>query len=94
MAKFEFSYPVVYFDWQEEHFTEGVIAFRAGLPNYKANLLDQDNLCVLKEAWMVGYRDAEDDHSEGASLHHMGITRDETSPKALFRMALRHTQNL
>lgn len=94
MANFEFNYPVVYFDWQEEHFIEGVLAFRTGLPNNKENLLDQDNLCMLNEAWIVGYRDAEEDHSECATLHHMGITRDETTPKELFGMALMHTKNL
>ena len=94
MANFEFNYPVVYFDWQEEHFTEGVVAFRAGLPNHKENLLDRDNLCMLNEAWIVGYRDAEEDYCECVTCNHMGMTRTETPPKELFRMAVRHTQSL
>ena len=94
MIEFEFNYPVVHFDWQEESFIEGVIAFRSGLPNYKENLLDQDNHCVLNEAWVVGYRDAEEDDSESATCHHLCIIRPENTPKELFRMALKHTQNL
>lgn len=94
MANFEFNYPVVYFDWQEESFIEGVLAFRADLPNHKENLLDKDNLCMYDEAWIVGYRDAEEDHSEFATCSHMGMTRVETPPKELFRRSLSHTQNL
>ena len=95
MANFEFDYPVVYFDWQEERFTEGVLAFRAGLPNHLENLLNKDDdLCMLLEAWIVGYSSAEEDHDDNVVCFHLGISKPESSAKELFQMALMHTKNL
>jgi hypothetical protein len=92
MANLEFEYPVVYFDWQEKDFIEGVMAYRAGKPNIKIASLEKDGeICLHDEAWIVGYRDADEDQNESVTCEILGIDKPETSPKDLFNMALEHT---